>query len=414
MRALTLMLAGAALAMSGPARADVVTDWWDVANRYFNAGQGSPGPRTPDMERASTRTALAMFEAVNAIDRRYQSFLNVPAGDSKASQEAAAATAAFKVLLHHYPANKAPLEEGYALSMAGIADTPAKAAGIAFGEQAAAAAIAAGGIDPAVAQSPYRPRTVPGEWVATALPSLDPYWPAMKPWVIPSAEAMRPPPPPALTSERYARDVEEVRRLGGRASKERTPVQTLIARYRQAFDITPSVRRATDAPGRSPVENARLLALFQMAFDDSAHAMVVAKQHYDYWRPITAIRNADADNNPGTQHDPAWVPLIGTPNFQEYPCGHCTVAAAIGEVMKAESGLPDSAGVVVGSLMNPNAAIQHVASWDEWVRQVSDSRMYGGVHYRFSNEAGEEVGRKAALHVLSNALKPLPKARKRR
>ena len=281
MRAISMAIATVAMAYAQPAWADVVTDWWDVADRYFNAGQGAPGPRTPDMERASTRTVLAMFEAVNAIDRRYQTYLGIPAVDPSASQEAAAATAAFKVLLHHYPANKAPLEEGYTLGMAGIRDTAAKAAGVAIGERAAQAAITAGGLDPAVAQVPYRSRTVPGEWVATALPSLDQYWPAMKPWVIPSADALRPSPPPALTSERYARDVEEVRRLGGRASKERTPVQTLIARYRQAFDITPSVRKATDAPGRRPVDNARLLALFQMAFDDSAHAMVVAKQHYD-------------------------------------------------------------------------------------------------------------------------------------
>ena len=86
-----------------------------------------------------------------------------------------------------------------------------------------------------------------------------------------------------------------------------------------------------------------------------------------------------------------------------------------GEVMKAESGLPASAGVTVGSLINPNSAIQHVASWDEWVRQVSDSRMYGGVHYRFSNEAGEEIGRKAARIVLDRTLRPLPgTGRKRR
>ncbi len=415
MRGVSIIIAGTALAWAQPASADVVTDWWDVANRYYNAAQGMPGSLSPDVSRASTRTALAVFEAVNAIDRRYQSYLGFAATDPKASQDAAAATAAYKVLLHHYPANKAPLEEGYALSMAGVPDTAAKQAGVQIGEQAAQAAIAAGGLDPAITQVPYRPRTVPGEWVATALPSLDSYWAAMKPWAMPSAEALRPAPPPALNSERYARDVEEVRRFGGRTSKERTPVQTLIARYRQAFDITPSVRRATDVPGRRPVDNARLLALFQMAFDDAAHAMIVAKQHYDYWRPITAIRNADRDDNPGTQHDPAWVPLIGTPNFQEYPCGHCTVAAAIGEVMKAESGLPQSAGVTVGSLLNPNAAIQHVSSWDEWVRQVSDSRMYGGVHYRFSNEAGEEIGRKAAQIVLEKALRPLPgKAKKRR
>ena len=162
MRSVKLVLAGIAMVSAQPASADVVTDWWDVALRYFNAGQGAPGPRTPDMERASTRTALAMFEAVNAIDRRYHSYLNVPAADSSASQDAAAATAAFKVLLHHYPANKGPLEEGYTLSMAGIPDTPAKQSGVRIGEQAALAAIAAGGLDPAIAQVPYRPRAVPG------------------------------------------------------------------------------------------------------------------------------------------------------------------------------------------------------------------------------------------------------------
>ena len=229
MRSASIAIAAVVFAHAQPASADVVTDWWDVANRYYNAAQGAPGPLSPDTARASTRAALAVFEAVNAIDRRYQSYLNLPAGDPSASQDAAAATAAFRVLLHHYPANKAPLEEGYALSMAGIADTAAKSAGVAIGERAAQMAIAAGGLDPAINPAPYRPRAVPGEWVATALPSLDTYWPAMKPWVIASADALRPPLPPALTSERYARDVEEVRRLGGKTSTERTAVQTLIA-----------------------------------------------------------------------------------------------------------------------------------------------------------------------------------------
>src|SRR5688572_7610954 len=130
MRAFSILIAGTALLWAQPASADVVTDWWDVANRYYNAAQGAPGPLSPDTARASTRTALAMFEAVNAIDRRYQSYLGVPVADPSASQEAAAATAAYKVLLHHYPANKAPLEEGYTLSMAGIADAPAKSAGM--------------------------------------------------------------------------------------------------------------------------------------------------------------------------------------------------------------------------------------------------------------------------------------------
>jgi hypothetical protein len=235
----------------------------------------------------------------------------------------------------------------------------------------------------------------------------------LKPWVIPSADALRPPAPPALTSERYARDYEEVRRLGGKESKERTPMQTLIARYRQAFDIAPSVRRATDMPGRSQVENARLLTIYQMANDDAAQAMVVAKQHYEYWRPITAIRNGAEDGNPATQPDPAWVPLIPTPNFQEYPCGHCTLAGSIAEVMEHASGWKPGQGVRVGSLMNPTSVVQVLPDWKTWAQQVSDSRMYGGVHYRFSNEAGEEIGRRAARVVLETVARPLPGKKRR-
>lgn len=412
MRLKSLILGAAATVLvATPASADTVTDWWETAHRYWLAGQAASGPRGPDAERAATRATLAMFEAVNAIDRRYESYLGLAPADRTASQDAAAATAAYKVLLKHHPANKAALDESYLLAMTGLGDSPAVKAGQAIGEQAAAAAINANGIDPSIAQQPYRPRTTPGQWVATALPSLEPHWPALKPWVAPSPAALRPPPPPELTSERYARDVEEVRRLGARDSKERTPYQTLIARYRQAFDIAPSVRRATDMPGRSQVENARFLALYQMAGDDAVQAMVVAKQHYQYWRPITAIRNADQDGNPATAHDPAWVPLISTPNFEEYPCGHCTAAGTIAEVMKTISGWKPSQGVRVGSLINPTSVIQVLPDWDEWARQVSDSRVYGGVHYRFSNEAGEEVGRKAARIVIAGALKPLKKGK---
>lgn len=411
---LRISIAAAATTAALPAAADPVTDWWELANRYYLAGQATPGPRSPDAERASTRTALAMFEAVNAIDRRYESYLHFPAETGgNASQDAAAATAAYRVLLHHYPASRSPLEDGYALAMATIPDGPAKEAGRGVGERAAAAAIAAGGIDPSVAQPPYRPRTAPGEWIGASLPSLEAYWFALRPWVIASPDEVRPPAPPALTSAVYARDVEEVRRLGRRDSSERTPHQTLLARYRQGFDLAPTVRMAADAPGRRQVDNARMIALFQMATDDAVQAMVVAKHHYNYWRPITAIRNADRDGNDTTQHDPAWVPLLPTPNFSEYPCGHCTVGAVQAEVLRSISGLPASAGVRVASAGNSNAVTQTVASWDELVSQISDARMLGGVHYRFSNEAGEEIGRRVARLVIANALRPLPRTGRR-
>lgn len=402
----------AALALAQPASADTVCEWMDLANRLNFAAQAAG--QTPDQLRAATRTALAMFEALNAIDRRYQSYLGLEPADRTASQDAAAATAAYKVLVSSYPAQKAAIEDSYTLAMAGIRDARALEAGKALGEKAAAAAMTAGGIDPAIPQEPYRPRTTPGEWIGASLPSLEPHWAAFRPWAMPSAEALRPPPPVALGSARWAKDYEEVRRLGARASTERTPYQTLVARYRQAFDTMPSMRLVADSPGRTPVQNARMFAVYQMAFDDAAHAMVAAKLHYNYWRPITAIRNGAGDGNDSTQPDPAWLPLLPTPNFSEYPCGHCTVAAAIAEVMTAEVGNRPARGVRVMSLAIPTSVVQALPSWDDWAQEVSDSRIYGGVHYRFSNEAGEQIGRRAARIVLDKVMQPLPKGKKRR
>jgi hypothetical protein len=409
------LAAGAALAFAQPVSADTVTDWWDFGNRIAQAAQGPSGlPGTPDQLRAVTRTTLAMFEALNAIDRRYESYLNFPAGDPGASSDAAAATAAYRVLLQHFPAQRTALDESYAIAMAAIPDDPHREAGRLIGEAAAAAAMSAGGTDPAIALMPYRPRTTAGEWIGASLPAIEPYMTAFHPWVLPSPDALRPPPPPALTSEVWARDYEEVRRLGGRTSTERTPFQTLVARYRQAFDITPSMRLAADAPGRTQVRNARMLTLYQMAFDDAGEAMAEAKMHYNFWRPITAIRNGAGDGNDATAPVAAWMPLLVTPNFPEYPCAHCGAAAAIAEVMTAETGARPAGGVRVGSLVYPLSAVQVLPSWDEWAQQVSNSRIYGGVHFRFSAEAGEQIGRRAARMVLERALRPLPTPARRR
>src|SRR5688500_14519775 len=173
-RAYLKVAAIAALVFAQPAAADTVCDWWEFANRLANPMQPNPAPRTPDVDRAATRASLAMFEALNAIDRRYESYLGFPAGDPTASQDAAAATAAYRVLLHAFPGQKTALDENYSIAMTGIADERAREAGRLIGEAAATAAIAAGGIDPAIAQVPYRPRTSPGEWTATGLPQIEP------------------------------------------------------------------------------------------------------------------------------------------------------------------------------------------------------------------------------------------------
>ena len=327
--------AAAALVFAQPATADTVSDWWEFANKLAPPG----GSGTPDQMRVhlarlaghvrgGERDRPALRELSEPARRRPDGLAGRGRGDRRLPRPASSTI----------PAQKAALDDSYAIAMQAVPDAARREAGRLIGEQAAAAAMAAGGIDPAIVQTPYRPATTPGQWVATALPQIEPHMSAFRPWVIPSVEALRPPPPPALNSAVWARDYDEVRRVGGRTSTERTPTQTLAARYRQAFDLTPSMRLAADAPGRTPVQNARMFAVYQMAFDDAVMAMSAAKAHYDFWRPITAIRNAADDGNDATAPDAGWVPLLGTPNFAEYPCGHCTVAGALGEVMEAEVG----------------------------------------------------------------------------
>ena len=411
MRKLIKSMAALAVVMAAPASADTVCEWMDFAQAIQTAAAPPPNaPRVPDHDRAQTHVALAMFEALNAIDRRYESYLGFAQSDPTASQDAAAATAAYEVLISHFPGQKTVLDDSYAIFINEIADKRARGAGIAIGKAAAAMALKAGGIDPAIKQAPYLPRAQAGVWVPTQLPVFTPFSTAFKPWILDRADSVRPGPPPALDSERWVRDYNEVKRLGGKASKDRTPQETLMARYRITPNMMPAYRLAADAPGRRAVENARMFAMLGMIDDDVTMAIGDAKLHYNFWRPITAIRNGELDGNPATAPDDGWEPLINTPNHPEYPCGHCIFAAADAEYMKAEVGNRPAYGVRVASRSIPNAAVQALPTWDEWVRQVSYSRTLGGVHYRFSNEVAEEMGRKIAQQAMAKIMRPLPKA----
>lgn len=405
--------AGAAL-IHAPAAADTVCEWMEFGTSVQAAAAPPPtAPRVPDHDRAQTQVALAMFEALNAIDRRYESYLGMAAADPKASQDAAAATAAYQVLLAHYPSQKAALDESYTITLEIVADKGARESGVAIGKAAAELALKAGGIDPVIAQTPYLPRAQVGVWVPTQLPVFEPFSTAFKPWILDRADSVRPDPPPSLNSEAWVRDYNEVKRLGGKKSVERTPHETLMARYRITANMMPSFRLAADAPGRRPVENARMFAILGMIENDAMLAIADAKLHYNYWRPVTAIRNGELDGNAATDPDKGWEPLIATPNHPEYPCGHCILAASAADFMKAEVGNKPAWGVRVSSRSIPNSAVQALPSWDEWVRQVSYSRTLGGVHYRFSNDAGEEMGRKIAQLAMARIMRPLPKAKRR-
>jgi hypothetical protein len=403
--ALVAMLLGGAAA---PAYADTVCEWMEFGGKVETAGVEAQKlvVRTGQYDRAQTQVALAMFEALNAIDRRYESYVKLPAAPASASQEAAAASAAYHVLLSYFPSQKAALDESYAMALEAVPDERAREAGVAIGKAAADGALKAGAADPSAVPVPYRPRTASGVWVATQLPVFSPAYAAQRPWFLGRADAFRAPPPPALTSERYARDLEEVKALGGKSSKARTAHQTLMAKYRINFDMMPALRLVSDQEGRKLVDNARLFALYKMIDDDVMLASVDSKLHYNFWRPITAIRNAADDGNPATAPDPNWEPLLATPNHPEYPCAHCTQSAATAELMKAEHGNSPPAGVRVASKSSPNLAVQVLPTWDKWAADVSASRTFGGVHYRFSNEAGEEMGRKIAQLALAKFMRP--------
>lgn len=390
------IFAAACAAFSAPANADLVTNWGDYALKLGMAGEASA-----EALPTNSQLAAAMFEAANAIDRRYEPLLGLPPVTGEASVDAAVIVAARDVLIFHYPAKRERIEENAKFALAALKVSPeARANGERVGAVAAQLALTRGLLDPKVPIKDYRPRTSPGVWVATALPVYQPFIQAMQPWAIGRVDAIRPGPPPDLKSERYAREFDEVKRLGATKSTARTPHQSLMARYQITPDIMPTVRKIADTPGRRTVDNARMLALLWIGEYDEGLAMGDAKLHYNFWRPITSIRNADDDGNPATAPDPGWTPMINTPNHPEYPCGHCGYAAVVAGILKAEVGNRPPGGVEIASRSIDDAVTMRMDSFDEWVAEVSYSRTLGGVHYRFSNEAGEEIGRRAAAAVL--------------
>ena len=408
MSAIRFVFASAVLVLSPvAARADTVCEWMKFVDQVTSAA-APPADATPTADHAyvESQVALAMFEALDAIDPRYESMLKLPRAERGASQDAAAATAAYKVLLAHFPSQKSTLDDSYRIAMSEVGDAKARDAGRAIGEVAAAGALLRGGVDPKVVLTPYHPRTAPGVWIATALPVIQPFMAAFRPWSLSRVDEVRPGPPPALTSERWARDYNETKRLGGRDSSERTTEQTIVAHFRLAPDLMPTIENIVHQPGRRPVENARLFALYTMADQDAGIAIADAKLFYNAWRPITAIRNGEDDGNPATVADPSWTPLLNTPNHPEYPCGHCIYAAAEAGILKAEAGNVPVGGVRF-TTRRASAITQTVPDLDAYVDTVSMGRIYGGVHFRFSNEAAIDMGRKIAAMTIARNFRPL-------
>jgi hypothetical protein len=380
------------------AHADVVTSTNERAAEI--ASKLTP---TPFAVRAMAIAQVAVFAAANAVTQQYTDAYALPA-DPGASFDAAVAAANRGVLLELVPNEHEAIEADYASALRAVPDGPGRQRGIALGERAASAVLAARANDGAVAPNAYRPTTAAGVYAPTMLPAV-PHWGQRRPWVMSSGRQFRPPPPPDLGSETWARDYNEIKSMGARQSVKRTAEQTASARFWEA--TAPAVywhvvRSVAAQSGRDVTANARLLAVAAMTMDDALIAVFDAKYFYNFWRPITAIRNGDLDGNDATTRDPEWVPLIDTPMHPEYPCAHCILASSLATVLEAEVG---EAAVPPLNSVSPLAP-ELKRSWltlQEFARDVSEARICDGVHFRNSTEVAAAMGRKIGSLAVEHA-----------
>jgi hypothetical protein len=357
-------------------------------------------------------TQLAVFEAVNAITGDFQPYLGTIGAPSGASADAAAVAAAHAVLTHYFAGTAAALDAALVSSLATILDGSAKTDGVATGESAAAAMIALrenDGSAPPAFKLPGAP--VPGEWQLTpscpAAGGVLFHWKDVKPFGIASAADFLPDPPPSLTSNRYTKDYLEVMTVGSQNSTARPQDRADVARFYAVSSpsmlLNSAARQVAFAQGRSLSENARALALLNMAISDSFVASVTAKYHYNFWRPETAIRAGDTDGNAKTDPDTTFAPFIVTPCFPSYPSNHASGSNAGAEVLRRLYG----AGGHSITLANPAAPgiVLHYETFKAITDDVDDARVYGGIHFRFDQDAGGRLGRGVATYVYKHNLR---------
>jgi hypothetical protein len=385
-----------------PARADVVTDWNMTTNALVAKDIGNnPKLRTLAM------VHVAMSDAINTVQNRHTRVIATLPAAPGASAEAAAATAPWHILTEIYPKEKAKIEETYATSLKAIPEGPAKSEGITLGREVAKAVQADRATDGTSAPDTYRPHTTPGAYVPTTLPLWEQYARA-KPWVLKSADQFRPGPPPALSSAEWARDYNEVKSLGGTKSTARTPEQTEAVTFWENVNFGPAwqaAARELSINKEMPLaECARLFALLNMSL---ANAYIVnwdAKYTYNFWRPVTAIRNGDQDGNDATERDAGWTSFNPTPMHPEYP-SQATINATIASAVLESVFGPVKVIPFTATDVRDAKRTRQFASLADMAEEQKNVRVWGGVHYRFAIRASEEVGPKVAAYMIENTLK---------
>ncbi len=384
---------------------NVVTDWNAIAQNAIVTVGAQPIQRS---QLWMTLVHVAIYDAVTSIDGGYEQFKVTPARRRPASREAAAVAAAHGVLVRLLPAQQANLDAERAISLAAIRNGRKKDNGIAIGEEVAERLLQIhDGVIPIVS---YTPGSGPGAWRPTPpgfLPALLPGFAQVTPFALASASQFRPGPPPALSSAEWADGYNEVKAYGAATGSLRTDAQTetgrfytehAVAQYSRAF------RRYSMESGLDVRTAARFFALANTSILDSQIACWDAKYAYSFWRPVTAIRAGDTDGNPATAPDPAWTSLATTPAHPEYPAAHGCWTSAVAGMLERFNGT----SAVHFTLDSAVTGTTHVFENTGDLRaEIINARVYGGMHYRFSVQAGARIGEQVADYVAANYFRPL-------
>ena len=387
-----IVVSGLALLLSAVgAQADIVTEWAATTTEIATDG--------PNSVRTMALAQSAVYEAINAITARYPRD-HVDLGPATGvSMDAADAAARRAILIHEAPALSPQTEAAYARALGAIPDDEARASGIRLGERAAADVLAKHSDDIGPIE-PYRPLTNPGVYVPTTFP-LGYAGAQHHPWFLKSAAQFRPGPPPPLKGAIWARDYNEIKAIGSSTSTTRTAEQTDIARFWASSlpnVYTGIVESFATASTREVTRNARLYAAVTAAMSDAEIAQLETKYRYQFWRPITAVRNGDRDDNPKTDRDPDWAPLTTTPMQPEYPCGNCVFAATVLAVIRADAGSEPLPTLSTRSNTAPGIT-RRWAHGEDLIQEVAVARIYAGVHYRNSTEVGTRMGEQVAAVI---------------
>lgn len=392
------------------ARADVILDWNGLAIDCIRNDNTAPTLSTRNLAILHT----AIYDTVNSINPTHQPYKFQIAPPTNCLPEAAVVGAAYEVITFLYPSFIFWADELLDEYRSSVPATAALTNGLNFGSYIGMLALDARSDDGANTEIPYIPSNLPGAWQRTPpffRPPLTPHWGYVTPFCLPQLEPFVPGPPPALDSAAYATAVNEVKALGRNGSTNRTAEQSLIAVFWSDFSYTAMPPghwheiAATIALSRTNTleENARMFALISVAQADAAIICWETKFRYNLWRPITAIQRADEDDNPTTEKDAAWNHYLASPPFPAYTSGHSTFSKASAQVLTHFYGTDTIAFTAFSDSTPVTRSFLSLAACAD---EIGMSRIYGGIHFQFDNQAGKESGKKIGNYVSENFLLP--------